>query len=273
MFSTCSSALPLIFQVIDNAALKPVHQADLGLPIAGICVTRQWPVVSDYNDNVIVYSLPDLQLQDQVQVNGRHPRADSGGMVHLAGDCFISMLEISNTGNVSVQGRLTAGGRLRYTRAVAFGPQPGQLCAGHNRPPAVYIIDIKNDRIEQTLELPSGIDSVWFVATLGSGQILVADGGGNLAWYRSVSKPAVLFTDTPVTGQRVAMLMNINQFLVAPLWGSQLYVMDSEGGWHTVDPLKWETGVWLPYIMDVAVWENCVWVVNYYGSLVLLCPV
>ena len=265
----------MLFQVIDHAALKPVRQADLGHNrIDGMCVTRQWLVVSDYvYNNIIVYSLPDLQLRDQIRVSGRRPRADSDGMVYIAGVEYISMLEISNTGNVSVQGRLTAGGRVKST-SVAVGPQPGQLCAGNNYPLAVYIIDIKNDSIEQTLGLPSGIEGyVVSVATLGSGQILVADLRGNLAWYRSVWEPAVLLTDTPVTGREVAMLGNINQFLVAPLWGSQLYVMDSEGGWHTVDALKWETGVWLPNIRVVAVWENCVWVVNYQGSLVLLCPV
>ncbi len=265
----------MLFQVIDHAALKPVRQADLGHNrIDGMCVTRQWLVVSDYvYNNIIVYSLPDLQLRDQIRVSGRRPRADSDGMVYIAGVEYISMLEISNTGNVSVQGRLTAGGRLRYTFSVAVGPQSGQLCAGNDDPPAVYIIDINNDSIEQTLELPSVIDGVQSVAALGSGQILVANWRGNLAWYRSVSESAVLLTETPVTGWSVAMLGNINQFLVAPWSGSQLYVMDSEGGWHTVDALRWETGVWLPSIRDVAVWENCVWVVNFYGSLVLLCPV
>ncbi len=234
-------------------------------------MTRQWLVASD-RFNIFVYSLPDLQLRDQVQVYGRHPRVDSDGMVYLAGMKYISMLKISNTGIVSVQGNLTAGGLLD-TFSVAVGPQPGQLCAGHRMPPAAYIIDMKNDSIEQTLELPFGIGYVWSVAALGSGQILVADWDGDLAWYKSVSEPAVLLTDTSVTGWEVAMLGNINQFLVATYRGTQLYVMDSEGGWLTVDALKWETGVWVPDIKDVAVWENCVWIVNDYSSLVLLCPV
>ncbi len=251
----------------------------MGQRIDGICVTRQWLVVKDH-ENITVYSLPDLQFQDQVGLRGWHPfRADSDGVIYVPGRSFISMLEISNTGNVSVRGRLTAGGRLANLRSEAVGPQPGQLVAIatdiSDYTNTVYIIDIKNDSIIQALALPPGINDVWGVAALGSGQILVAEWGyGNLVWYRSVSEPAVLLTDTPVTGWRdLVMLGNINHFLVAPRLGSQLKVMDSEGGWHTVDALNWETGVWLPGIVDVAVWENCVWVAQCHGILVLLCPV
>ncbi len=95
---------------------------------------------------------------------------------------------------------------------------------------------------------------------------------GNLALYRSVSERAVLLTDTLVIRFGAIMLGNNNHFLVAPPWDSRLYVMDGEGGWHTVDALTCEAGVWISGIMDVAVWENCVWVADYHGSL-LLCSV
>ncbi len=226
-------------------------------------MTTQWLVVKGYEsagETISVYSLPDLQFRDQSWLSGRPSlRAGNDGVIYVPIRYgAISMVEISNTGKLSVQSRLAARGRLRDVATVAVGPQPGQLCAGNIEPLAVYIIDIKNDSIEQTLVLPSGIHDVRSVAALSSGQILVADRDGNLAWYRSVLEPAILLTDTPVTGREVIMLGNTNQLLVATWWGSQLYAMDSEGGWHTVDALKWETGVLLPAVIDVAVWENCV---------------
>ncbi len=174
--------------------------------------------------------------------------------------------------------------------SIAVGPEPGQLAVvAPDRftrynccPTIIYIIDIKRDSINQTLELPSEIGSVLSVAVVGSGQILIADRNGNMAWYRSVSEPAVPLTDTPVgvllpdnvssEVPAVGMLGNINQFLVVAHRKSQLFVMDDEGGWHTVDALKGGTGVWLPESVDVAVWQDCVWVADSYGTLVLLCP-
>ena len=81
------------------------------------------------------------------------------------------------------------------------------------------------------------------VAALGNGQILASDYYGNLAWYRSVLEPAVLLTNTPITGSGIAILGSINQFLVTTGVGSQLYFMDGDGkrreiSWHAVDGLK-----------------------------------
>ncbi len=240
-----------------------------------MAATRQWLVVSG-KGGLSVYSLPGLQFQDQIEsISGCSPRAGGDDMVYLGGRSYVMILEITNTGNLAVRRMLRAGGRLSAVwplRFVAVGPKPGQVCTGDKESQnVVHVINIKNDSIDQTLVLPSEIDGIMSVAALSSGQVLVADWDGDLAWYRSVSERAVLLTNTPVVRFGAIMLGNNNQFLVAPPWGSQLYVMDGEGGWHTVGALTCETGVWLPGIMDVAVWESCVWVADYHGSLLLLC--
>ena len=246
-------------------------------------MATQWLVATE-EAFINVYSLPDLQLRHQLRLRGGQPRADSDGVVYIPHRYTVVMVEISNTGKLSVQHVLTIQGRLYQVWSVAIGPQPGQLvvAGGHYSAPAVHIIDIKSDSINQTLELPSKMGSGWHVAALGSGQILVADRDGDLAWYKFVSASAVPLTDTPVgvlipdnvwpEVPEIGMLGNINQFLVVAHRKSQLFVMDDEGGWHTVDALKGGTGVWLPESVDVAVWQDCVWVADSYGTLVLLCP-
>ena len=165
-------------------------------------MTNQWLVVTDADSIHLYtwYSLPGLQFRGKLRKGGWPPNTDSDGMIYVPYQHYIDMLEISSTGNVSVRGSLTAGGRLTGLVTVSMGPQPGQLCAGGNGPPTVYTIHTKNDSIDQILVLPSELHNVWSVAALGNGQILASDYYGNLAWYRSVLEPAVLLTNTPYYG-------------------------------------------------------------------------
>ena len=241
-----------------------------------MCVSSQWLVAAG-SATTSIFGLPDLQLRDRLQWSCQRPRADSDGVVYCERFGYISMLEISDSGNVTELGRLTVQGQLNvslFAWYVAVVPQLGELCVGLFYPPRVYIINIKTDSIIHRL-VPPEMRHVHHIAALPTGEILVAGEGRNLAWYSSVLKPAVLLTDTPVTGQWAVMTLlgNINQFLVATPGGSQLYVLDVERSWHTVNALNGEEGVWLTDIADVAVWEGCVWVAGWSGSLVLLCPV
>ncbi len=231
-------------------------------------------VVRGWGDSISVYSLPGLQLRDRVQMSGYDLRADSHSVVYVPSWRYLIMLKIGGTGNITVVGKLTVQGQLRGRVCVAVGLQNEQLCVGDTDSAYIYVVNITTDAIIDRLEKPPQMGQVWSVTTLPTGEILVADSeNGYLAWYRSVSEPAVLLTDTPVTGHRAVVVGNIKQFLVAPRWGSQLYVLDGDGIWHTVNALNGEDGVWVPEISYLAVWENCVWVAENEGALVLLCPV
>ena len=222
-----------------------------------------------------VYSLPQLKLRDSVQVAGWWPRADSGnGMVYIPHTRTITMLSINDSGKATVLGRLTAGGKLWGFPYVAVGPQLGQLCVGQFESPDVYIINIANDSIVDTLVLPRGVAGLWTLATRGTGQILIQAEKG-LVLYKSVSEPPVQLTDTPISGKSEALIMigNQDQFLVGVRWESDLFLVDVDSTWHAVTALNGEDGVWLMNIKDVAVWDNCVYVADAYGPLVLLCPV
>ncbi len=202
---------------------------------------------------------------------GYQIRADPDGVVFVSAKAYISMLEISDSGKVIVLGNLTGQGELLVVMGIAIGPRPGHLCVAHSS--HVYIVNITSDTITHRLAKPPGLFVIWSVAALPTGEILVADSQGHLACYRSVSDPAVLLTDTPVRGRPVLMLGNVNQFLLAPQFTSQLYVLDGEKTWHTVEALNGKDGVWVPIIMEVAIWHSCVWVGQLFGALVLMCPV
>ncbi len=258
-------------QVIDASALSIVRTEHLLEGIMGICVTGQWLVVSSatgQNHTLRVYSLPDVELMDQVWLSsfGHYPRANTAGVVYLPGDGKITMFFISDTGNIAVLGDLTAGGQLQGIPEVAVGPQPGQLCVGQHDPPCLYIINIATDSIIHTLGIPDGVERVWSVAAVANGQILMqAEGGNELYLYRSVSQPAVVQHITWQHG--VVMLGYNNQFIIGEYEGLQLSVIDSEGNWHSVDALNDE-------IYDLAVWGECVLYLTDYirGGVVLLCP-
>ncbi len=237
-------------------------------------------IAIDYGFSTSVYSLPGLQLRHRIQsrmsqllIGDRScPRADDAGVVYVPYARYISMLEISDSGNVTELGRLTAQGRRTEHLNVAAGPRPGQLCVvtGSSK---VSILNVTIDSIIHTLVAPSGIDRLRDVATLPTGEILAADQYGGLVWYRSVTDPALLLTDTPAPVRQKVVLGNINQFLVATFAGPRLYVLSGARTWHSIEALNGKDGVWVPHIWDVAVWESCVWVAERWGSLVLLCPV
>lgn len=262
--------------MIDPTALKPVRHSYLQHDRNhGICVSKQWFVAVDWQSNITVYSLPDLQLRHWVQLSCHwHPRADSAGVIYLPYFGFVTMIEISDNGNVTVLGRLSAGGFRQSLISVAIGPQ-SQLYIAHRFSAHFYLVNTTSDTIIHTLTLPAEINDVTGIAALTSGQVLVINDGeywGKIAVYPSAFEPAELLTDVPFARSWMSLTGNANQFLIS-LWKiSQLIIIDDKGGWQAVRALNGVDGVWVPCIQDVAVWEDCVWVSSDFGSVILLCP-
>ena len=267
----------LHLQMIDPAALRPVRHAKLlRHKNHGICVSQQWLVAVDWDSNITVYSLPELQLRSWKQVSCYwHPCADSFGVIYLPYIGFVTMVEVSDNGNLTVLGKLNVGGRFKQKKrliSVAVGSQPGQLYMAGRFSSNFYLVNTTSDTIIHNLTLPNEITDVVAIAALNSGQILVATAYGRLALYPSVFEPAELLTNVPFYYAWVSANANANQFLVSA-WGmSMLFVLDRNGSWDAVKALNGVDGVWVPSIEDVAVWEDCVWVADLTGSLILLCP-
>ena len=230
-----------------------------------------------------MYSLPELQYKDQVNFSFpvRFPRADQAGLVYVPAvyQSWISLLTVSDTGTVTVNRNLTLGGlQGGGVASIATGPQPGELCVTLH-PPRVVILNVADDRITYNLSLPVGTEDVWSVAVLDTGQILIAvfiDRAVALVLYSSFDGLPVLLNDIHTSPLYLVygMIGHANHFLITWPRFSLILVVDAEGKFtSTVDALNGKSGVWLDFMIDVAIWDNCVWVLSFYHSLVLLCPV
>ncbi len=249
-------------------------------------MTREWLVVAYKNTSMCVYSLPELRYKDQVDFGSDIwlPRADRAGLVYLPGPPgrLISVLTISDTGNLTLLRKLTLGGTTREIFSVATGPQLGELCVGISRPPRVVILNVADDNITHNLSLPDGTDVVTAVGVLHTGQILIQVHIGHgvgiyiyvLAFYSSYAAPPVLLNDLKPLSGNPGMIGHVNHFLFSLGYDSLILIVDADGQLvSTVDALNGNGVVWLDMMLDVAIWDNCVWVLSLYGALILLCPV
>ncbi len=302
----CFTIWPFFFQAIDYKAWKPVRHIDLGLGEAtGLCVSNHWLVVTTgfWEITVHVYSLPDAKQHHSQNFSvpiRRHEygssepqfalRADSTGLIYVPCSTYVAVLEISETGNLTLVRNITAGGELWEVGhiSLAVGPETGQLyVASYNRPNFTVVhVNTANNSIARTLTLPHTVYSeipepAIGVAMLNTGQILVLclywENGTThkvLYIYRSVSEPPELLASLTWWGN---CLGHRNQFLILDrtFASVNIRVLSDNGTLlHTVDVLSGRDGVWLLNVADVAIWEDCGWMLGHdEGALVLLCPI
>ena len=277
--SFCLS-LAVCFQNVDYSRLQPVRYARLKHNITGLCVSGPWLVVTDWV-NTSLYSLPDLALHHQVTVKAcRLPRAASDSLVYVPSRWYIVVLEITASGNITELRKITTvGGQDLWYPSVAVGPQTGQLCVAQFDRPRLWIVSTTNDRVIHTVRLPDPCQRLWSVAALDSGQLMISYSVSypncSLAFYTSVAdSPEVVHNMSSVADIVNGLLGHGQHFLAPYVYKADLLVMGSNGSvLHTVDTVSGKLGVYLHWINDVAVWQDCVWLGGYWGDLVLLCAV
>ncbi len=180
---------------------------------------------------------------------------------------MISVLEISETGDISVTQNLTAGGLLtgRVNIVAGFGSSPGQVWVymtgyfdkGFN----FYLIETSNDSVIEVLKVSphdlihfNGSWSTTTAALLPTGEILLrACGQRNcfLLLYRSGSTSAI-----SVTANAYPLLSHNDHFLLLDSAPNTILILDSKGELlHTVDDLNGKHGFWMQ-IQDVGYWKN-----------------
>ncbi len=269
----------MCFQDVDFARLRPVRYTELNHSIDGLCVSGSWLVVADWH-NVILYSLPGLELRHQLTVwYCQLPRADSDGVVYVPGYGYIAVLQITDSGNLTEIRKLSSveGQSLGRYPSVAVGPQPGQLCVGRFDPPSLWVVNVSDGSLLHNLTLPDPCRYLYSVAALDSGHLMISYWvGGNtysLAVYRSVTDSPTLLTNlTTVRDGVVGLTGSGNHFLAPYYYQADLLVLGPDGSvLYTVDAVSGKLGIRLNMICDVAVWQDCVWLGEQRGDLVLLC--
>ncbi len=195
----------------------------------------------------------------------------------------IMVLEISDSGNMSVFRILTTGRQSMLHPRVASHPQPDLMFVAANQQqgsPQLCVINVADDSVVETLELPDNCAWLLSLASLTTGEILISYRvndrvNSSLALYRSASQSPTELTNLPsVSDWVLAMVSNDNLFLMSYSLGSDLLVLTTEGFvLHTVDTVSGKLGVFLHDVTGVAVWQDCVWMGSHHGDLVLLCAI
>ncbi len=264
--------------MIDYARLRPVRYRRLGHKITGLCVSGSWLIVTD-DKNTSLYSLPEMKLHHQLHLESALlPRSDSDGVVYVPGSRHIAVLQITDSGKLTeIRNITTVGGQRLLYPAIAVGPQPGQLCVGRYDPPRLWVVNLSDGSLLHTLRLPDQCVQLSSIAALDSGQLMISykvnSSSYSLAVYRSVTNSSTLLTSlTTVEDWVNGFLGSGNRFLAPYTYNSNLLVLDPDGSvLYTVDAVSGKQGVFLSWIQDVAVWQDCVWLGGYEGDFVLLC--
>ncbi len=233
---------------------------------------------------VSTYSLPDLQLGNNVSVSGHcgTVRAASDGQVYAGCHHVVSVLEISETGNISVTRNLTAGGLLTGSRneVAGFGLNPGQVWIydrsyKNATDIQVHLIDVNTDSVIQMFtpdsrDIPYG-NSPWVtfvdVAALGHDKLLLRarDDNGVLLLYDSLTASP---KNLSWSGEFYPILTYKTHFLLRD-GGSRIRILDINGELlYTGDDLNGKHGFWIQ-IQDVAFWNNNLIVLGLVGDIAI----
>ncbi len=180
---------------------------------------------------------------------------------------------------IAIRNITSVGGQTVWQPVVAVGPQPGQLLVAQTRPLRLWVINATDGRLLHTLTLPEPCYWLQSVSALDSGQLLISYSISHftygMAVYRSVTdSPRLLTNLTSDSVQDVphGTLAVGNHFLVPYALSGYLFVLGADGSiLHTLDVIKGELGVGLYSVLDVAFWQDCVWLVSSGDGLVLMC--
>ncbi len=235
-------------------------------------------MVANFFENITrLYSLPDLTLYHQVQVDRcSRPGAAIDGRVYVPAGSYIALLEITDYGIMTAIRNITSvGGQDLDRSCVAVGPQAGQLCVSTQEPARLWVVNSTDGWLVQTLDVPEQCIALYAVAALDSGQVMISYLATwykefRLAVYSSTSESPTLLTNLTSVTDYVQGLVGVGNLFLAPhAYSSDLLVLSSDGSvLHRVDAVS---GVFLHNIRDVTIWQDCVWLGTLFGDLLLLC--
>ena len=236
-------------------------------------------VASFYSKHSVrLYSLPGLVPGQEVSVRRpRAPRSTSDGLVYVPNWNMVKELMISQEGALSVRRNITVHGVQEGIIFVALGPQIGQLCilrwSSSYTSMIIYIAHLGDDVMLQHVLMTDKIGPYSVISALHTGQLLVTTRNMDLGQCLSVHYQELQGSHrflTNLTRDSCKSIAYRDHFLVLDYIRAHILVLDCQGRLvHTTD---YGTG-YIRKFIDLAVWQDSVFVVISNGILLLLSPV
>ena len=256
----------------------------LDVLVWSITVSGKWLVATGEddapNDAFYTYRLPGLHSVGNVSLysyRGCFSEAGNDGQVFAGCRGKVTILQISETGNITVTRNLAAEGRLEGRQnLVALGPRPGQIWVTQvyysQTDVLVLLVDIDTDTVIAPIIRWSASDPgntlAWVqVASLVTGETLLSDcvyPDCHMVMFQTID---ALPTNISVAGQ--VKMSHKDHFLVRDIRANTIIAVDGKGKLlHTVDDLNQRHEICLE-IVDIAVWGKNLIVLGLGGKVVM----
>ncbi len=268
------------------ADLQPVLFRELDITVWSITVSGKWLVATGLDDvptdALYTYRLPNVHPVANASLHsnsGCFSEAGNDGQVFAACWSRVIVLQISETGNITVTGNLTAEGKLkgRYN-IVALGPRVGQIWVTqwwywNETEVMVILLDVDTDTIIQPIITwavsdPGVVPAAWVqVNSLVTGETLLSDcvyPDCDTALFQEIGAQP---TNISVRGQ--VKMSHKDHFLLRDIRANTILIMDGKGELlHTVDDMNGKHGIRME-IVDIALWENNLIVLGLNGKVMM----
>ena len=249
-----------------------------------ITVSGKWLVATGSEngsyDAFYTYTLPDIRIANNVSLHSYSEcfsEAGSDGQVFAGCWDRVTVLQISETGNITVTKNLTAEGRLkgRYNM-VALGLKSGQIWVTQWRywsetEVMVILLDVDTDTVREPIirwAVSKPGDLAWIqVASLETEETLLCDcvypDCHTVLFHTIGAQPK----NISVAGQ--VKMSHKDHFLVRDMQENTIMIVDGHGKLlYTVDVLNGKHGIRME-IVDIALWGNNLIVLGLEGKIVM----
>ncbi len=267
------------------ADLRPVLFRELAVSVWSITVSGKWLVATGIdvvpNDALYTYRLPDVHPVANVSLHsygGCFSEAGSDGQVFAGCWGRVTVLQISDTGNITVTHNLTAEGRLKGRRnVVALGPRHWQLwvtCWYRSQTDVmVLLVDVDTDTVIEpiirwSVSDPGDAPLAWVqVASLVTGETLLSDciyPDCHTVLYQTIAAQP---TNISVAGQ--VKMSHKDHFLLRDIRANTIMIVDGKGKLlHTVDVMNGKHRI-STEIVDIALWRTNFVILGFNGKVAM----
>ena len=254
-----------------------------------ITVSGKWLVATGVDDAAkdafYTFKLPDFHPVGNMSLHSYSECfSEAGNDGQVFAGCWdrVTVLQLRETGNITVTGNLTAEGKLkgRYNM-VALGLKPGQIWVTQvydsQTDVLVILLNVDTDTVIEpiirwSVSYPGELASAWVqVASLVTGETLLCDcvypDCHTVLFHTIGAQPK----NISVAGQ--VKMSHKDHFLVRDMQENTIMIVDGHGKLlYTVDVLNGKHGIRME-IVDIALWGNNLIVLGLEGKIVMFSTV